>query len=92
MDAVDEFYAVRLFTRWYRVRKIRADLLPPLLHEPDATTGGRVFTFTDPCNPWGSKTRLAIADLERMVCAAEAQLRKPVASETAQDGVAVKTA
>lgn len=61
---------VRLFTRYYRLRKTRPDLLPSVLQE-----GSHLWTFTNPANPWGSKERLAFDEFATMVDLAEAAVR-----------------
>ncbi len=40
--------------------------MPALLQEP-----GKLWTFSDPLDPWGSKERLSLEELERMVSEAE---------------------
>ena len=79
---------VRLFVRWYRIRKARPELVPALLQDP----AHGIFTFSNPMDPWGSKVRLKVCDLEALVNLAEALMRKPVASETAPDSRAAMLA
>jgi hypothetical protein len=70
-DQDPELFTARLFARWYRLRRTRPDLVPALLQEPTGLAGGKVWTFDNPANPWGSRTRLPIPELERMVNEAE---------------------
>ena len=58
---------VRLFVRWYRLRQSHPHLVPALLQDPERG----IYTFTNPMDPWGSRTRLPFAELERMVTEAE---------------------
>ena len=82
---VDPLFSVRLYVRWYRLRRIAPGSVPTLLHDPD---GDRLYVFSNPMDPWGSKARITAEHLEHLVSEAEAQLRKPVGSETAvQDDV-----
>lgn len=55
-----------LITRWYRLRKTRPELVPALLQE-----GAHLWTFTDACDPWGSREALAFDDFARLVDGAE---------------------
>ena len=66
-----ELFTARLFARWYRLRRARPDLVPALLEEPDGAYGVKIWTFSNPMDPWGSRERLPIAELERMVSEAE---------------------
>ncbi len=71
-----DILTARLFLRWYRVRQVRPDLVPALLQEPNGKPGGRVYTFSDPVDPWGSRECLPLDELERLVDRAEAQLAR----------------
>jgi hypothetical protein len=66
-----ELFNARLFARWYRLRLSRPDLVPPLLQEPNGAAEDKIWTFTNPLDPWGSKERLSVAELERLVSQAE---------------------
>jgi hypothetical protein len=69
-----------LFIRWYKLRKIRPDLVPPILQRPGVPW---VWTFTNPLDPWGSRERLPLSELECMVDQAELVMRrKDVAIES----------
>lgn len=77
-----EIVNARLYLRWYRIRQVRKDLVPALIQE-----GPYVWTFddTNPIDPWGSRVRLPLEELERMVSAAELELRKSAASASRAD-------
>jgi hypothetical protein len=84
--AEDEFFAVRLFVRWYRIRQTCPDLVPPLLQVPSQDLGGRIYTFDNEADPWGSKRRIALSDLAALVAAAEASRRKPMGAAKLRAG------
>lgn len=67
---------VRLFVRWYALRKLsvatEVELVPRLLQE-----GPYVWTFSNPSDPWGSKSQISMEQLTAMVERAEAAIAAP---------------
>jgi hypothetical protein len=77
IEALPEETVLDLLTRWFRIRKIRPDLVPVILQE-----WPKHWTFHNPLNPWGSRERLTDMDLRTMVERAEyEQLRHEGRSE-----------
>ena len=81
-----EYFNARLFARWYRLRLSRPDLVPPLLQEPNGAAEDKIWIFSNPMDPWGSRERLSFAELERLVSEAElVAARKDLGSQGARD-------
>ncbi len=74
MERCTDQQLIDLLRRWLRVRQ--AQLVPPLIQN-----GPKYYLFSDPADPWGSRTRIGFLELLHLVEAAELRMRKPPAHE-----------
>jgi hypothetical protein len=70
-----------LVSRWEQIK----DKLPKIL-----VAYGKLWTFHNPCDPWGSKESLSWDDFEKMIVQAELPKKKEPGREDGADQSSVR--